>query len=163
MIRINKYEQETGAVYGLGVNGHGQLGIDGKTILQIQEIVSLKGKKITQISTGFQHSLALTSNGQVFAFGRNERGQLGVGHTKGQPTPTLVTGIKRIIDIFQLSQETVLSETTYFEEKVEELPLPPTMYHEDYNLEFQEPIQEETLSLPLPQSFSITGGKKPNY
>jgi len=153
----------SGVVYGMGVNGHGQLGIDGKAILQVQEIVSLKGNKITQISTGFQHSLALTSNGQVFAFGRNERGQLGVGHSKGQPTPAQVTGIRRIIDIFQLSQDTVLSDTTYFEENVEELPLPPTTYHKDYNLEFQEPIQEETLSLPLPQSFSITGGKKPNY
>jgi alpha-tubulin suppressor-like RCC1 family protein len=59
----------SGVVYGYGVNGHGQLGIDGpKLITEFTEITSLRGKKVTHISTGFQHSVVLTSTGQVFAF-----------------------------------------------------------------------------------------------
>src|SRR5262249_23041585 len=50
---------------------------------------------VIQIAAGAQHSLALTSSGQLYAFGDNETGQLGnatnVGTNNPNPTPTLVT------------------------------------------------------------------------
>ncbi|KAJ5749043.1 uncharacterized protein N7511_010739 [Penicillium nucicola] len=42
------------------------------------EITALKGSKIVQVATGDYHSLALSKDGQVFAFGDNSLGQLGV-------------------------------------------------------------------------------------
>jgi len=154
----------SGAVYCMGVNGHGQLALDDKIVLQMQELYPLKGKKVIQLAAGFQHTVALTSTGQVYAFGRNERGQLGVGHSKLQPTPSVVNipGVKRIIDIFHLSQQAPLSDVSgIIEEHVVELPLPATHYHENFNLQFQSGvIEQEDVDLPpLPQSFSIVGNK----
>jgi nucleolar protein 9 len=42
------------------------------------EITALKGSKIVQIATGDYHSLALSKDGHIFAFGDNSLGQLGV-------------------------------------------------------------------------------------
>jgi len=153
----------SGSVYGMGVNGHGQLGIDGKLITQVQDITPLRGKKVTAISTGFQHTIALSA-GQAFAFGRNERGQLGVGHNKAQPTVAQVNipGARRIVDIFNLSQHSQLIDASQVsEEIVQNIVLPtPSNYHPDYALQFQQqPTSYEETSLPLPQSFSIIGKK----
>jgi hypothetical protein len=50
---------------------------------------------VTEISAGSSHSLALTSTGQLYAFGLNQYGQLGSATnnatTNANPTPTLVT------------------------------------------------------------------------
>lgn len=40
---------------------------------------------ITQVTTGYKHSLALDKDGQVYAFGANERGQLGFGYVDSKP------------------------------------------------------------------------------
>ncbi|KAI0886736.1 RCC1/BLIP-II [Annulohypoxylon maeteangense] len=42
-----------------------------------QEILGLKGFKITKVATGDSHSLALDTDGRVFVFGDNTSGQLG--------------------------------------------------------------------------------------
>jgi len=41
------------------------------------KIEAFRGKTITQVSAGLQHSLALESNGSLYAFGRADSGQLG--------------------------------------------------------------------------------------
>ena len=38
--------------------------------------------RLTDIAFGVSHALALTADGQVLSFGTNERGQLGLGHTR---------------------------------------------------------------------------------
>jgi len=71
----------------------GQLGIPGLTwstrpngpVDTCHEITVLKGTKITQVATGDYHSLALSKDGQVFAFGDNTFGQLGVGYNASAP------------------------------------------------------------------------------
>ncbi|KAK5661736.1 hypothetical protein OQA88_9836 [Cercophora sp. LCS_1] len=63
----------------------GQLGIPGLTwqtrpkgpFDQPHEIESLRGLKVREIATGDFHSLALDSEGRLFAFGDNSSGQLG--------------------------------------------------------------------------------------
>jgi alpha-tubulin suppressor-like RCC1 family protein len=42
------------------------------------------------------HSLALTESGEVYAWGSNERGQLGLGDTENRLTPTKVPGLRRV-------------------------------------------------------------------
>lgn len=64
----------------------GQLGVPGLTWSTrpsgpadaCNEVTTLKGSKVTQIASGDYHSLALTRDGRVFAWGDNSFGQLGV-------------------------------------------------------------------------------------
>jgi alpha-tubulin suppressor-like RCC1 family protein len=152
----------TGFVYGYGVNGHGQLGVDGvPRFTNVQELSALRGRKIVQIAAGFQHSIALTSAGQALAFGRNEKGQLGVGHNKPQTTPGTVAipGVNTIQDLFNFSQHTGLIDASQVsEELVTDISPVHSHYHADYNLQFQQGEQtEETLTLP--QTFYIIGRK----
>ncbi|KAJ5594801.1 uncharacterized protein N7459_001009 [Penicillium hispanicum] len=64
----------------------GQLGVPGLTwstrpkgpVDACHEVMTLKGSKVTQIASGDYHSLALTKDGHLFAWGDNSFGQLGV-------------------------------------------------------------------------------------
>ncbi|KAF2075625.1 hypothetical protein CYY_003048 [Polysphondylium violaceum] len=73
-----------GKVFGWGSSKEGQLGqgpsiieFDTSTPIQIGE--SLIGLFITKIACGAYHSLVLSDNGDVYAFGLNDYGQLGNG------------------------------------------------------------------------------------
>jgi alpha-tubulin suppressor-like RCC1 family protein len=46
--------------------------------------------RISKISAGSYHSLLLSENGLVFSFGKNDYGQLGLGHLDTVSTPTLI-------------------------------------------------------------------------
>ncbi|KAJ5174431.1 uncharacterized protein N7482_000308 [Penicillium canariense] len=71
----------------------GQLGVSGLTwstrakgpVDACHEVTALKGSKVTQISTGDYHALALTKDGRVFAWGDNSFGQLGVEYEPELP------------------------------------------------------------------------------
>lgn len=80
-----------GTVLAWGLNKYGQLG-DGTTKNRRTPVqVKLpKGTKVTAISTGCYHSLAITSTGKLYAWGYNSRGQLGDGTTKNRHTPVQV-------------------------------------------------------------------------
>jgi hypothetical protein len=91
----------TGQLYAFGENRFGQLG--NATNNQSEEpnptptLVTLPGAsgQVSQVAAGSNHSLALTSTGQLYAFGENDCGQLGNTLNdrteKPNPTPTLVT------------------------------------------------------------------------
>ena len=91
----------SGQLYAFGANNDGQLG--NATNNKSEEPnptptpVTLPGEvgPVTQVAAGEQHSLAVTSSGQLYAFGENQFGQLGdTTHNKSiepNPTPTLVT------------------------------------------------------------------------
>jgi alpha-tubulin suppressor-like RCC1 family protein len=72
----------TGQVLAWGENATGQLG-DGKTdSTDVPVGVKLPtGTKVTAIAGGGHHSLAVTSTGQVLAWGDNAQGELGDGNT----------------------------------------------------------------------------------
>jgi len=100
-----------GQVFGFGSNSVGQLGI-GKTSeneplpVTVNTTGILPGKRITQISAGGQHSLLLSSDGQVFGFGENRYGQLGIGTTSKQeslPVAVSTTGVLQGKIIAQIS------------------------------------------------------------
>lgn len=75
---------ERNEIYCWGHNTCGQLGIGiHKQFLiysaKLNEILSQKS--IVEISCGSNHSLGLTSNGEVYAWGDNDQGQIGCGST----------------------------------------------------------------------------------
>ena len=89
-----------GELYGFGANSSGQLGsttnIGTGNSNPTPALVSLPAAsgQVTQIAAGGEHSLALTSTGQLYAFGDNFFGQLGSTTNSGTinpvPTPVLV-------------------------------------------------------------------------
>ena len=80
-----------GSAWAWGYNNYGQLGNGTTTSRSIPVAVSLpSGTTVTAIAAGESHSLALTSSGQVLAWGRNDSGQLGNGTTANSSTPVQV-------------------------------------------------------------------------
>jgi len=81
-----------GTAWGWGYNAQGQLGngsnsVESLTPVQVQVPA---GHTITQIAAGGFHSLAVGSDGTVWAWGSNSNGQLGNGTTNDNPTTTPV-------------------------------------------------------------------------
>lgn len=74
--------REDGTLWGFGLNSYGELG-DGTTIKRDEPIrVAAKaGKTWQSVSAGANHVLALATDGSLWAWGRNNRGQLGDGTT----------------------------------------------------------------------------------
>ncbi|XP_078385864.1 putative E3 ubiquitin-protein ligase HERC3 [Cetorhinus maximus] len=64
------------------------------SIMKPQLLKSLRDRKIIQVACGSDHSLALSKDGKLFAWGQNTYGQLGLG-TKGgsQHSPQCVTSL----------------------------------------------------------------------
>lgn len=95
---------EDGVVYAWGHNGYSQLG-NGTTnqgIAPIQVCTNLLIKQVVEVACGSHHSMALAADGEVFAWGYNNCGQVGSGSTANQPTPRKVTNclhIKRVVSI----------------------------------------------------------------
>jgi alpha-tubulin suppressor-like RCC1 family protein len=90
----------SGQLYAFGDNFYGQLGNTINNGAGVPNptptLVTLPGEvgAVTQITGGFGHSLVATASGQLYAFGDNQSGQLGIatnsGTTYANPTPTLV-------------------------------------------------------------------------
>jgi alpha-tubulin suppressor-like RCC1 family protein len=83
-----------GAVWGWGANGGGELNIapPGSVVLRPVNVIAV-GSRITQISAGGAHMLALRSDGTVLGWGLNLRGQLGNGSQTQVSGPVPVTGL----------------------------------------------------------------------
>lgn len=92
-----------GHVYCWGENGSGQLGMGNTTDLsQPRAVPSLYNSVATKVSTGANHTCAIVY-GQLYCWGDNSFGQLGIGSTGGiQNTPQLIGGLlanKRVTDV----------------------------------------------------------------
>jgi len=84
-----------GSVWAWGANVSGQLGNGTlNPSLYPEAVTGLNaGSGVIEISAGYNHVLALKSDGTVLAWGNNSFGQLGDGTTTGKDTPTQVTGL----------------------------------------------------------------------
>ncbi len=84
-----------GQIFTWGLNQHGQLGLDsadalpmGNQLVWLPQDVKLEEVFFADISAGGYHTIALTNEGKLYVFGRNDDGQLGLGnlHTRRAPT-----------------------------------------------------------------------------
>ncbi len=86
---------DNGKVYGWGRNDYGQLGNDstGQADSPVAADTTgvLAGKTVVAISGGHTHSLALTADGKLFAWGYNQNGQLGNGSGTDSAVPVAVS------------------------------------------------------------------------
>ncbi|ESO92365.1 hypothetical protein LOTGIDRAFT_178675 [Lottia gigantea] len=90
-------EEETGEIYGWGLNNYYQLGFeDMENKFHPQRIKSFcrEEGKWTMISGGQHHTIALDSNGKVYSLGRSDYGRLGLGENCGEKfSPTRITAL----------------------------------------------------------------------
>ena len=86
---------ETGRVYTWGRSEFGQLGQGevNNQAMPCRLAQPLQNVVVTQISCGWQHTLAVTSNGYLFSWGLNINGQLGLGDYSDRDKPTLVESV----------------------------------------------------------------------
>uniref|UniRef100_A0AAQ5Y0Q0 BTB domain-containing protein n=1 Tax=Amphiprion ocellaris TaxID=80972 RepID=A0AAQ5Y0Q0_AMPOC len=85
---------DDGQLFAWGHNGYSQLG-NGMTNQGLSPLLitsNLQNKKVKEVACGSHHSMALTHDGEVFAWGYNNCGQIGSGSTANQPHPRKVTG-----------------------------------------------------------------------
>ncbi|MFZ2958649.1 MAG: kelch repeat-containing protein [Candidatus Ozemobacteraceae bacterium] len=86
-----------GTVYAWGENNYGQLG-DGSSINRLAPVLvsGLTNVKAIAGSILGYHTAALKWDGNVWAWGRNDKGQLGDGTTTDRPTPVKVSGLDNV-------------------------------------------------------------------
>ncbi|XP_072300864.1 RCC1 and BTB domain-containing protein 1-like isoform X2 [Eucyclogobius newberryi] len=92
---------DNGEVYGWGYNGNGQLGLgnNGNQLTPCR-LIGLQGSCVSQIVSGYAHSLALTDEGLLYTWGSNTYGQLGTGNKSNQLSPVqIMTDKERIVEI----------------------------------------------------------------
>ena len=79
------YINDKGQVFSWGLNNHGQLGVGHKDNISLPEQVKdLDGKNVRVIAGGEHHSIAVTAEGQVYCWGRNDESQCGRGDLYGE-------------------------------------------------------------------------------
>ncbi|XP_071973647.1 probable E3 ubiquitin-protein ligase HERC3 isoform X2 [Engystomops pustulosus] len=68
----------SGAVFGWGKNGSGQLGLNDEQVrVSPCHVKPLRSQKVVYISCGEEHTAVLTKTGGLFTFGAGDHGQLG--------------------------------------------------------------------------------------
>jgi RCC1 and BTB domain-containing protein len=95
---------QTGEVYSWGDNSYGQIGIGTNYDIQSTpiKVKGLDSEDVVAISCGYYHSMALSKNGNVFGWGYNSEGELGISNDNNQNFPiriNIMNGvlIKKII------------------------------------------------------------------
>ena len=108
--------KESGELFVFGYNYHGQLGLGDMRDRNIPTLLmksgddvvpnlklpvrdKVKNNTIRQIVCGGYHSFILKESGELFAFGSNTRGQLGLADNNNRNTPTLLGTFDNIVSI----------------------------------------------------------------
>jgi alpha-tubulin suppressor-like RCC1 family protein len=91
--------QADGSLWTWGSDGFAQLGVSPKQGSLVPVRVTTPAKKWRAIAAGTGASMALASDGQVYAWGANYGGEVGDGTTVERVTPVLVSAISNIVQI----------------------------------------------------------------
>jgi len=80
---------DSGELYTNGYNSKGQLGHGNTQSCYVPKLVeALSGFRVTKVCCSYYHSIILTDSDQIFSFGRNDFGQLGLGDRDDRTTPS---------------------------------------------------------------------------
>jgi alpha-tubulin suppressor-like RCC1 family protein len=154
-----------GTVYGFGDNYDGDLGLgndtNGKCIPTL--IPSLSNVK--QISCGYEHSLALLNNGDVYTFGHNDNGQLGLGDTNDRDVPTLIPSLSNVKYLWDIIiPDTIIIDTDVYTESEKEFSMRDAIIKliewKRFNTEKKIDIHQKGL---LPEFLNLTWNKDDLY
>ncbi|KAL3879973.1 hypothetical protein ACJMK2_032247, partial [Sinanodonta woodiana] len=91
-----------GEVYSWGEGEDGKLGHGNRSPCDRPRVIeSLRGKEVVSVAAGGAHSACITSNGELYTWGKGRYGRLGHGDSEDQPRPKLVEPLKgyRVIDV----------------------------------------------------------------
>lgn len=93
--RLNTIYIEDGKVYTKGENKNGQLGagdfVEHQGFVEITDAFALTDDQIISVALGEYHALALSGKGQVFAWGHNAYGKLGLPSGSNHSLPVNIT------------------------------------------------------------------------
>ncbi|XP_059433394.1 ultraviolet-B receptor UVR8 [Corylus avellana] len=91
------YSQSRLEVYSWGWGDFGRLGHGNSSdLFTPQPIKALNGLRIKQIACGDSHCLAVTMEGEVQSWGRNQNGQLGLGTTEDSLVPQKIQAFQGV-------------------------------------------------------------------
>lgn len=79
-----------GSLWGWGYNASGQLGLGVATTDQLSPIQSNSGNSWSKIESGYYHAFGFKSDGSLWAWGKNDHGELGDGSTISRNSPVLI-------------------------------------------------------------------------
>ncbi|MBQ7336171.1 MAG: hypothetical protein IJW92_06845, partial [Clostridia bacterium] len=78
-------------------SSEGALGAEGVTDSTVPVAVKVpENTKFTKVSAGYDHVLAVTTDGKVYAWGSNGQGQLGIDSVSSANVPTLVSALETV-------------------------------------------------------------------
>lgn len=79
------FKDKKGNLYAFGMNTYGQLGIGTRNNTPKPTLVKeLVGVNIIGLAGGEEHTVAVADDGRVYAWGRNDEGQVGLGDLYGE-------------------------------------------------------------------------------
>lgn len=85
---------QDGRLASFGYNYRGQLGLGNTTSQSVpRSIRALEGRQVILVSCSYHHTVVACKQMEVFSFGRNDSGQLGVGDTTDRKSPELVQAL----------------------------------------------------------------------
>jgi alpha-tubulin suppressor-like RCC1 family protein len=80
--------QANGTLYTVGFNMRGQLGLGtATTVTEATLVDELAGRRVVDVGCSYFHTAIVVDNGELFACGCNDYGQLGFGDHNGQLVP----------------------------------------------------------------------------
>ena len=87
--------EESGNLYAWGSNSTGQLGLGivDETIEEPTLNENFNDEKIIMVSNGHLHSVAISENGNIYSWGNNSSGQLGIGNKNAENKPIKINSI----------------------------------------------------------------------
>ncbi|KAF1780930.1 Kelch-type beta propeller [Phytophthora cactorum] len=83
---------DSGELYTFGMNDCGQLGLDHTQHQSAPQLVkSLEGTEVSMVACGLYHTIICTAAGGLYSCGKNDYGQLALGHNRQIKLATLVS------------------------------------------------------------------------
>ncbi|CAM9202377.1 unnamed protein product [Discosporangium mesarthrocarpum] len=86
-----------GEMFTCGKNDYGQIGVESSNYHEHLVLVkgALEGERVVHLCCGYYHTITLVTGGHLFGFGRNDYGQLGLGHIAQRVLgPQLIVGVE---------------------------------------------------------------------